>query len=75
MIPSSRAESSRKCTYLIQSRTGVYTFRWNVVSDGKHHQPRVSLKTTSGELTEEMIKEYLDHHFEPKVEDNFRTES
>ncbi len=29
---------------------------------------------TSGELTEEMIKEYLEHHFEPKVDDNFRTE-
>jgi putative transposase len=29
---------------------------------------------TSGDLTEEMIKEYLDHHFEPKVEDNFRIE-
>ncbi len=29
---------------------------------------------TSGELTEEMIKEYLEHHFEPKGDDNFRTE-
>ncbi|TXH02888.1 MAG: IS200/IS605 family transposase, partial [Candidatus Moraniibacteriota bacterium] len=24
---------------------------------------------------EEMIKQYLEHHFEPKGEDNFRTEN
>ncbi|MEQ1560311.1 MAG: hypothetical protein ABL933_15430, partial [Methyloglobulus sp.] len=29
---------------------------------------------TSGELTEEMIKNYLEHHFKPKGDDNFRTE-
>ncbi|MEY3288540.1 MAG: putative transposase [Pseudomonadota bacterium] len=29
---------------------------------------------TSGELTEEMIKNYLEHHFEPKGDDNFKTE-
>lgn len=34
----------------------------------------VSWGVTLGYLTEEMIKEYLNHHFEPKVEDNFRTE-
>jgi len=26
-------------------------------------------------LTEEMIKNYLEHHFEPKGDDNFRTET
>ncbi len=31
-------------------------------------------RVTSGELTEEMIKEYLKHHFELKVDDNFKTE-
>ena len=25
-------------------------------------------------MTEEMIKEYLEHHFEPNPADNFRTE-
>ena len=29
---------------------------------------------TSGDVTEEMIKKYLEHHFEPNVDDNFRTE-
>jgi len=27
-----------------------------------------------GQMTEEMIKEYLEHHFEPNPSDNFRTE-
>jgi len=26
-------------------------------------------------VTDEMIKTYLDHHFEPKKDDDFRTES
>jgi len=25
-------------------------------------------------MTEEMIKQYLEHHFEPNVEDNFQME-
>jgi putative transposase len=29
---------------------------------------------TSDELTEEMIKNYLEHHFEPEEDDNFKTE-
>ena len=29
----------------------------------------------SGELTEEMIKNYQEHHFELKGDDNFRTET
>ena len=29
---------------------------------------------TSEDVTDEMIKEYLEHHFEPKGDDNFRTE-
>jgi putative transposase len=29
---------------------------------------------TSGEVAEVMIKEHLEHHFEPKAEDHFRTE-
>ncbi|PMJ89798.1 hypothetical protein BCU12_13445 [Vibrio sp. 10N.261.55.A7] len=44
-IPSDRAQSARRCNYLIQTKTGVYTFRWNILANGKHHQPRVSLKT------------------------------
>ena len=41
---------------------------------GRHFWARGYFCVTSGELTEEMIKEYLGHHFEPKVDDNFRTE-
>ncbi|PLX59655.1 IS200/IS605 family transposase [Sedimenticola selenatireducens] len=41
---------------------------------GRHFWARGYFCVTSGELTEEMIKEYLEHHFEPKVDDNFRTE-
>jgi putative transposase len=40
---------------------------------GRHFWARGYFCVTSGELTEEMIKNYLDHHFEPKVDDNFRT--
>lgn len=46
MIPNTtRLKSSRKCTYLIKSRHGVFSFRWNILINGKHHQPRISLKT------------------------------
>ena len=41
---------------------------------GRHFWARGYFCVTSGELTEEMIKEYLEHHFEPKGDDNFRTE-
>lgn len=41
---------------------------------GRHFWARGYFCVTSGDLTEEMIKEYLEHHFEPKVEDNFKTE-
>lgn len=42
---------------------------------GRHFWARGYFCVTSGELTQTMIEEYLEHHFEPKVEDNFRTES
>ena len=41
---------------------------------GRHFWARGYFCVTSGELTEEMIKDYLEHHFEPNVNDNFRTE-
>lgn len=43
---SNQRLSSRKSLYLITSRTGVFTFRWNLRVNGKHHQPTLSLKTT-----------------------------
>jgi len=30
---------------------------------------------TSGQITDEMIQSYLEHHFEPNPNDNFKTES
>ncbi len=42
---SNQRLSSRKSLYLITSRTGIFTFRWNLRVNGKHHQPTLSLKT------------------------------
>jgi putative transposase len=42
---------------------------------GRHFWARGYFCATSGDLTEEMIKHYLEHHFEPKGDDHFRTES
>ena len=41
---------------------------------GRHFWARGYFCVTSGELTSEMIQDYLDHHFEAKVDDHFRTE-
>ncbi|MFZ1493922.1 MAG: IS200/IS605 family transposase [Candidatus Competibacter denitrificans] len=41
---------------------------------GRHFWARGYFCVTSGEMTEEMIKDYLEHHFETKTEDHFRTE-
>lgn len=41
---------------------------------GRHFWARGYFCVTSGEVTDEMIKNYLEHHFEEKVNDNFRTE-
>ncbi|MFV8449942.1 IS200/IS605 family transposase [Vibrio campbellii] len=42
---------------------------------GRHFWARGYFCVTSGELIQKMIEVYLEHHFEPKTEDNFRTES
>ncbi len=42
---------------------------------GRHFWSRGYFCVTSGELTEEMINNYLEHHFEPKGDDNFKTEA
>jgi putative transposase len=41
---------------------------------GRHFWARGYFCASSGNVTDEMIKTYLDHHFEPKKDDNFRTE-
>lgn len=41
---------------------------------GRHFWARGYFCASSGHVTDEMIKNYLDHHFEPKKNDDFRTE-
>jgi putative transposase len=41
---------------------------------GRHFWARGYFCVTVGQLTEEMIKEYLEHQFEPNPDDDFRTE-
>ena len=42
---------------------------------GRHFWARGYFCVTSGELTEEMIKEYLQHHFEKNPNDGFEIEN
>lgn len=42
---------------------------------GNHFWARGYFCVTAGELTKEMIKEYLEHHFEGKENPNFEVES
>ncbi len=42
---------------------------------GRHFWARGFFCVTAGNITDEMINSYLDHHFEPNPNDNFRTES
>ncbi len=41
---------------------------------GRHLWARGYFCATVGQVTDEMIREYLEHHFEPRHNDNFRTE-
>ena len=40
----------------------------------RHFGARGYFCATVGQMTEEMIKEYLEHYFEPNPNDNFRME-
>ena len=40
----------------------------------RHFWARGYFCVTAGQVTDEMIKEYLEHHFEPNPDDDFRTE-
>lgn len=42
---------------------------------GRHFWARGYFCATAGQVTDEMIKNYLEHHFEPDPNDNFKTES
>ena len=41
---------------------------------GRHFWARGYFCATVQQMTEEMIKQYLEHHFEPKPNDNFKME-
>lgn len=42
---------------------------------GRHFWARGFFCATAGNVTDDMIKTYLEHHFEPNEDDNFKTES
>ena len=41
---------------------------------GKHFWARGYFCVTVGQMTEEMVKNYLEHHFEANLNDNFKAE-
>ena len=41
---------------------------------GRHFWARGYFCATVGQMTEEMIRQYLEHHFEPRQDDEFRME-
>ncbi len=41
---------------------------------GRHFWARGYFCSTVGQMTDEMIKEYLEHHFEPRKDDGFKVE-
>ena len=41
---------------------------------GRHFWARGYFCATVGQMTDEMIKQYLEHHFEPNPNDDFKTE-
>jgi putative transposase len=41
---------------------------------GRHFWARGYFCATVGQMTDEMVKEYLEHHFEPKKDDGFKIE-
>ena len=41
---------------------------------GRHFWARGYFCVSSGKITEDMIVNYLEHHFEPRKNDNFKTE-
>ena len=41
---------------------------------GRHFWARGYFCATAGQMTEEMVKQYLEHHFEPNPNDNFKME-
>ncbi len=72
MAPSEimRRIKGRSASKLFEEFPGLKKRYW-----GRHFWARGYFCVTSGQVTDEMIKNYLEHHFEPRGDDNFRTES
>ncbi len=72
MAPSEimRRIRGRSASKLFEEFPGLKKRYW-----GRHFWARGYFCVTSGQVTDEMIKNYLAHHFEPRGDDNFRTES
>lgn len=59
----------RSSTKILQEFPALKKRYW-----GRHFWARGYFCVTAGELTKEMIKEYLEHHFEVKPDDHFDLE-
>ena len=72
MAPSEimRRIKGRTASKLLEEFPSIKKRYW-----GHHFWARGFFCATSGEVTNEIIKSYLEHHFEPNKNDNFRTES
>jgi len=64
-----RRIKGRTSTKLFQEFPQLKKIYW-----GQHFWARGYFCVTAGELTKEMNKEYLEHHFERKPNDNFEVE-
>ena len=72
MAPSEimRRIKGRSATKLFEEFPKIKKRYW-----GRHFWARGYFCATSGQVTDEMIRAYLKHHFEPSKDDNFKTES
>jgi putative transposase len=72
MAPSEimRRIKGRSATRLLEEFPWLRKRYW-----GRHFWARGFFCVTSGQVTDEMIKNYLEHHFEPNHDDNFKTEA
>ena len=71
MAPSEimRRIKGRTASKLLEEFPSIKKRYW-----GHHFWARGFFCATSGQVTKEMINNYLEHHFEPNKNDNFRTE-
>ncbi|EIC28069.1 transposase [Methylomicrobium album BG8] len=71
MAPSEimRRIKGRTLSYLFEEFPHLKKRYW-----GQHFWARGYFCATVGQMKEEMIKDYLEHHFEPNPNDNFKME-